>query len=369
MSLFFNKSILIISPESWGDSMVSKHHYAIELAKNGTKVFFLNKPSNCFEINEISTNLSVVNCKARFKGLRYLPEFLSAFLIKLEIQNLEKLTKTKFDVIWNFDSSRFFNLKSVAKSLKICHIVDMAENIERPLLAQSSDICFCTSDYIKNELLQKNPRVFKINHGYQLPENQSTFELKKDSKFLYHSAFVANLSRKCIDWQTILEMVKDNQNVQFHFVGAYTKSNLSNQDIDFEMFQSIQNQPNTVFYGAVNAKFMPSILEQMDVLFCVYKMDTEADFAQHSNLHKIMEYLGSGKMILTSWVDEYKNTDLLWMEKQVSDIPARFKHLLLNLESLNSVENQQKRKIFAFQNTYSEQLKKIELFILSNVEK
>ena len=36
-----NKTILIISPERWGTNFVSKHHYALELAKNNN-VYFLN---------------------------------------------------------------------------------------------------------------------------------------------------------------------------------------------------------------------------------------------------------------------------------------------------------------------------------------
>ncbi len=40
------KTILLISPESWGKSFVSKHHYAVELAKKGNIVYFLNPPSD-----------------------------------------------------------------------------------------------------------------------------------------------------------------------------------------------------------------------------------------------------------------------------------------------------------------------------------
>src|SRR6186713_730734 len=39
-----NRTILIVSPQSWGKMYVSKHHYAIELANYGNKVYFLNPP-------------------------------------------------------------------------------------------------------------------------------------------------------------------------------------------------------------------------------------------------------------------------------------------------------------------------------------
>ena len=41
-----NKTILILSPQSWGTMYVAKHHYAIELASRGNTVYFLNPPDN-----------------------------------------------------------------------------------------------------------------------------------------------------------------------------------------------------------------------------------------------------------------------------------------------------------------------------------
>src|SRR4030081_3223301 len=39
-----NKTILLISPQGWGPMFLSKHHYAIELAKRGNTIYFLNPP-------------------------------------------------------------------------------------------------------------------------------------------------------------------------------------------------------------------------------------------------------------------------------------------------------------------------------------
>src|SRR5437868_11837462 len=42
--LFSGKVIYIISHEKWGKMLLSKHHYAIELAKLGNRVYFVNHP-------------------------------------------------------------------------------------------------------------------------------------------------------------------------------------------------------------------------------------------------------------------------------------------------------------------------------------
>ena len=44
--VLFNKAILILSPQAWGNMLLAKHHYAIELAKRGNDVYFLNPPDN-----------------------------------------------------------------------------------------------------------------------------------------------------------------------------------------------------------------------------------------------------------------------------------------------------------------------------------
>jgi len=41
-----DKLILILTPQSWGNMLLAKHHYAIELAKSGNRVYFLNPPDN-----------------------------------------------------------------------------------------------------------------------------------------------------------------------------------------------------------------------------------------------------------------------------------------------------------------------------------
>lgn len=356
----------MISPESWGVNFVSKHHYAIELAKSGANVFFLNSPGLSFAKKEILEGLFVIDYKPKYRGLSKLPNFLVSKLTEKEINILEHLTGVEFDVIWNFDSSRFFNLNSLKNKLKICHIVDMAENINRNLLARTSDICFCTSDYLKIELGKFNNKVFKIHHGYQFSEDNEAFELLK--KEGVKVGVLGNLTRSCIDWKILLLLIRDYPTVDFHFMGSYTTSNLSKLNIDSSIIEILKKQSNVFLYGAVESKFIPSFLSQMDVQLCVYKMLSVEDYAQHSNLHKIMEYLGSGKVTITSWVDEFKyNLELVKMSKNHLDLPVLFKDVITNLEKENENEKVTQRRAFAFDNSYTNQLNKILTLINKNV--
>ena len=353
------KKILLISPESWGKSFVSKHHYAVELAKKGNIVYFLNPPSHTNSVIKIHENLFLIDYKIRTRGLAKLPKFLSAFFIKKDVKFLEKLSGVVFSIIWNFDSSRFFNLSLIKNKTKICHIVDMAENINRDLLAKTSDICFCTSDFIKQELLPFNKNVHKIHHGYQIQKDNYELDETFDPQKL-QVGYVGNLTRDCMDWITIFKLINQNPNIQFNFIGSYKASNLSRKNIENNIFEKLIGLKNVTLLGQKESFLIPSYLKKFNVLFTIYKMDNLDDVKQHSNLHKTMEYLGSGKTIITSYVDEYKDKKyLMEMVLKNSDIPALFNKITNNIDSYNSVEKQKERIQFSFDHSYSKQTNKI----------
>ncbi|GAA4847780.1 glycosyltransferase family protein [Algivirga pacifica] len=358
-----NKVILLISPEAWGKSFVSKHHYAKTLAERGNKVYFLNPPTSKEEVISVSDNLYIINKPLKFRGIGRLPNWLGAILTKWELQVVEQLIGEEVNIIWNFDSSRFFNLSRIKKPFKICHIVDMAENIHRDLLATTSDICFCTSDFIKQELQPDNDHVYKIHHGYQ--ESRNNYQLEESfDQHKIQVGYVGNLSRFCIDWKIILQLIKEYPDIDFNFIGSYTISNLSRETLLKEYMEELQRASNVRLLGPKESYLIPSYLSKMDVLLSVYKMDTEGDIKQHSNLHKTMEYLGSGKVIVSSYSDEYKDyPELLIMSKKNEELLEKFREVVSDIRTYNSSEKEHLRRLFVENHTYSKQLDKIERII------
>jgi hypothetical protein len=66
-------------------------------------------------------------------------------------------------------------------------------------------------------------------------------------------------------------------------------------------------------------------------------------------------------MVVSHYIDEYKNrSDLFWMSHKNEELPALFAKALQNLMQLNSLEQQEKRKKIASENTYMKQLERIE---------
>lgn len=359
------KVVYLISPEPWGTNYVSKHHYALELAQKGYKVYFLNKPSRQFILEEIHENLIVVNYRPIFRAIRLLPSFLQSWLTRIEFKRLENKIQTVCDIIWNFDSSRFFNLSGLSDKVRICHIVDMAENIKRDTLAKTSDVCFCTSDFIKTELSHFNPQVYKIHHGTHIKNEPPLLDFSPSQNRI-QVGYVGNLSRKCIDWEVWNKLIDQHTEVEFNFIGSTGPSNLSKSSVDALQFQKLRDQSNVRLIGAVENNRIQAFLAQFDILTCFYKMEHEEDKKQHANLHKTMEYLASGKVIVCSYSDEYKYShDLLEMAQSNDEIVSIFNKVCENLSHYNSEEKMDTRKAFARNNTYEKQLERIE----SNLDK
>jgi hypothetical protein len=120
MNYLNDKNILIISPDSWGFLPVSKHHYAIELAKTN-HVYFLNPPSEKKGIF-LDKGVNVINDYKRIQGINKIPfTFIKRFLMKVEIKSiLKKTSKNKIDIVWSFDTSRLYFLDLFKAKMKDC---------------------------------------------------------------------------------------------------------------------------------------------------------------------------------------------------------------------------------------------------------
>src|SRR5579862_3671957 len=99
-SFLAGKTILVISPQAWGDMLISKHHYALELARRGNQVYFLNPPDNDhwnlkgpdkriqIRVSKVNPNLYLVDQLLYFPYLlKYHARGLYNLLIKRQIRN------------------------------------------------------------------------------------------------------------------------------------------------------------------------------------------------------------------------------------------------------------------------------------------
>ena len=361
-----SKNILLISPEPWGAYFVSKHHYALALAERGNSVFFLNPPSKRFRCLPVVQNLWVVDYHPLLRGLSHLPEWLSSWLTKMQFNNLEDKLSRKIDIIWNFENSRFFNLSTIRTSvLKISQIVDLDQDFNFKLGCKTADIALAVSDSILRKQKQVQPKSFKIGHGYR--PSPAILDIQLDGSHHIKVGYVGNLTLKYLNWPLIYKVVEQNPTLGFYFLGPMGESNISdgysNQLLQLSKVKSLKN---AFFIGGRPYSEVPSYLARFDILLLAY--DYENFPNQLENSHKMMEYLASGKVIVSTYLPEFKNhRDLIAMADKSQEFPGLFQKVVSDFQQLSSHNQTEKRKSFANRFTYKKQLARIEKLLVEKI--
>jgi len=363
-----NKNILLISPEFWGENFVSKHHYALELSKRGNKVFFLNPPSWHWsfniELSRISKNLYTIDYGIFLKGLNRFP-----FLLRSKVQVtlarwIQGSLKTEFDIVWNFDPYRFQYLPCFGANLNIYHSVDVYKTTLEKETAKCANIVFVTSDKILERLQDVETPKFKINHGvaqHFFDECTDLFQ-QEEIPTRVKVGYIGNLLYKYLDVEILGIIIDNNKDVLFTFIGPYEKSNLHGGEYNLKFIEYLKCSANVHILGPKPSNELPRYLNQFDLFLMCYSGDR--DVAEMANPHKILEYLSTGKTVVSHYIDEYKDKkDLVEMVKHNRLLPQKLNHVLHNLNYFNSPEKAQLRRQYALSNTYGKQIARIEQLV------
>lgn len=367
-----NKTILILSPQSWGTMFLSKHHYALELAKLDNTVFFLNPPSQDgnkqtiqIEKSDVNGNLFFINHKLKFPyELKFHAQKLFHWLIRFHLKRVLKKIKQPVDIVWSFDLGNTYPLSFFHKAVKIFHPVDEPLNKMAIDAAKGCDIIFS----VTNEILDKYkvinaPRHF-INHGvsdYFLAE-----AIMQPVGRKIRVGISGNFTRPDIDRDILLQIIDENPEVIFECWGSYeaNQSNLggSNDALLTKFIQSLQSKANVALHGPLSSGKLATELKRMDAFLICY--DILKDQSGGTNYHKILEYLSTGKVVISNSVTTYQHEEgLLEMttnRNNNNELPALFKKVINNLNSFNNIVKQKKRIAYAIDNTYARQLSRIE---------
>ncbi len=168
-------------------------------------------------------------------------------------------------------------------------------------------------------------------------------------------------------------MFRKIPHVDFHFFGSHKaeESNISGKaDADTEDFlKKLHSFAHVNMHGVLKTKQLAQYLNKMDILLICY--DIDKDQSRGTNYHKVMEYLSTGKVIVSNNISTYRNEPELVrmpLSRQNNDeLPALFRETVLNLNSYNQPELVEKRKQFALKNTYKKQLDMINLVIYESI--
>jgi len=126
----------------------------------------------------------------------------------------------------------------------------------------------------------------------------------------------------------------------------------------------LELSPNVILKGSTPSKEIANHLADFDVLLVL--INSQKDYNKGSNSHKIIEYLSTGKVIVSNHLSTYKNQrELIKMVDEMHNekLPELFKTVINNLEYYNNPELQRKRIKYALENTYEKQIIRIKQYI------
>ncbi len=372
-----NKTILILSPQNWGTMFLSKHHYAVELAKRGNKVFFLNPPEQSgkkkgilIRPSGIHGTLFLIEHSLPFSyNIKFHAMPVFHWLMRFHIKKIIKKIVAPIDIIWSFELGNLYPFRFFPSgSYKIFHPVDEPLNKAATQSANGAQVIFSvTHEILEKYKALKLPAHF-INHG--VSENFLVeIKITQPRCENINIGFSGNLMRSDIDREILLSIINDNPAKKFNFWGAYNfqQSNIGwTVDTATAAFiEQLKGCKNVRLYGAISAVELAKAIREMDAFLICY--DVVKDQSKGTNYHKVMEFISTGKVTISNNITTYHNQpNLVQMVTERTNnklLPALFKHITNNLGIYNSSLLQEQRHNFAKENTYKKQVERIEELI------
>jgi hypothetical protein len=384
--LLKNKAILIISPQSWDKMMLAKHHYALELAKAGNRVFFLNPPDNInwsmkragkrirVRASGVNPGLMLIDQQLYFPfSLKFHARPVYNFFIKKHILDILKVIGTPIDIVWSFDIGNLFPIKYFPDNIyKIFHPVDEPADPDAFEAATGAAALFSVTQEILNKYQRYHIPSYFINHGVA-DEFLSIQPVPYLNGGKIHVGMSGNLLRRDIDRKVLIRILEENPDLVFHFYGTYliNDPNFGGHDPETGLFiEKLKGYGHVILHGVLKTADLARELNSMDIFLICY--DIEKDQSKGTNYHKVMEYLSTGKAIVSNNITTYKDLPALVrmpLERSSNNsLPALFKETVQNLEEYNKQEFACQRKSFARKNSYATQLSEISQIIAGTVQ-
>lgn len=378
MFRFSDKTVYIISRERWGVMKISKHHYALALAERGCRVYFIEPPElsrKGVSIRECPDHPSIriVNYRPVFRGKRFLPAAVFSILVRIQVRRLLKAIAQRPDVVLCFHGNLFEDLRRFGAPLNIFFAADHFEDARIPPELSSADLILAVSDTILRRIHDGGYPAHRINHGlnkafYARAQQNLAKTLGQPLGRNIVVGYSGNLRIETIDRKQMLQVIRKHGECRFVFWGSYLTDHLNlygQLDAQTGTFlEELIAQPNVVLRGPLKSEDLVEEMNGVDLLWLCWNF-TGLKHRDNSNSHKILEYLSTGKPVISHSVLNYEGIGLLYMlpMDHAEEFPAFFSSTLARISEGEDPEIPRRRVEYALQNTYGKQLERIEALI------
>jgi len=368
MSSFFkNKVIYIFSPQPWNYLQISKHHYARALAAHN-RVYFIAPPvsskSFSFSLDKKDEGLYLLNYTlAAPVFLRFKLPALYKLLLRTYLSRLLRIKLPAADVAFDFGCYQEFNsLDFTDAKNKIYFPVDDSDYFVP--LTRGADLVLTVSKSIQAKFPEG--KCHFINHGLSEAFSRVTLLDLANNKGWKPGprisvGYAGNLFIRYIDRVTIEILIETYPFVDFHFFGLCSPSKLDDQEVSW--YEYLNKKSHVFLHGVLTTEALAEKYRDIDVFLLCYK--PVEGFNRADNSHKIIEYLSSGKVIISSYISLYSGTDLFFMMPDFSNDSFRstFDSTINNLNDFNTIEFMNYRRLFSLGHTYDKNIELISSLI------
>ena len=365
-------NIIIISREEWSNMRMSKQNYAIELARLGFDVFFLHCPDRRKRLKRGEVilkstefnSIKVVDHRLFFPlFLKYKFYYIYQVLIRVQLLLIMRKIKIKPHIIWSFDTESDLPLSIFNNDVsKIYMPVDGPFMHDFEMInGNSADIIVSVTDRILERYKQCHSPKLKVNHGV----NNSFYGLASPEIIgleVRRVGYSGSLVRNDLRVDFFKKMIVNNPEIVFEFWGEFDFENSSIHFVDDVSCETknfvtfLQETKNVILHGAVNQHELAVGLNRMDILLIAYNIVND------QNHHKVNEYLTTGKLIVSTYMSSFQDTDLFLMSENSCSDDELYELFTEAIHSYNlymTIEKILMRKKIGIENSYQYLTKKI----------
>src|SRR6185312_10332383 len=249
--------------------------------------------------------------------------FLYRLLNRRYIRAINKLVGGPIDEVWSFNPNQYVDLTPFHAGRRILLLYDFYRGTHVARAAASADALVSISQLILDHYKDTPPPKLFVQHGLghhfaELSRSRlESGDLSPAGNGKLKVGYTGNLLRVGMNTAVAREIIAAHPDIEFHFWGPHSRkdnnvnplSETPQELTDFVHF--LEGRSNVFLHGVVGQEELSRRLFEMDAFLFIYSPAREMNNA--SNAHKLLEYISTGKVVISTHVSTYAGTGLLEM--------------------------------------------------------
>ena len=361
-------TILILSPQPWNGFKVSKHHYAATLGRRGIRVVFVETRVSgpiwgriTLEPADIP-NVSVLRYAGKLlRWLEFRARHLYTPLSRIKARQIVRRLGRRPDIVWDMDNLHHFpDLAAFGAGLALYHPVDAGPAFDAA--GKHADLVFSLSEELIPAAMRETLPWHLFPHGLNAIFAEHARQLVEAAAQGAEACapavsrrrvvgYMGNLDAKGLDWPVIEAMARSHPQVEFRLIGPYADARNEDPERGAPIGR-LARLPNVRLIGYLSNAEVLRQADEIDIWLLCYDPVQRPDAMINS--HKVLEYLATGKPVLSHWMQVHRDERLVCMPPGTDNqiMPALLQDMLARLPKLASPEAMRYRASYALQHSY-----------------